>query len=104
MPGLLDRKDEMMNGFELTVFTDEDGLPWAAFVWGNINIKIVRAMITPDAIEEAIGFADADLRGNEISWPPQVQAYWLSTNDDGETYRFCDESAPGAQRITGHRF
>ena len=95
--------------FELEVFTDEDGMPWAAFVWGNINVKIVEAMITPEAIDNAIGFESADQRGDDISWPPRVQAYWLRlvTSDafeDQDMWQFCDEGDPGAVRITGHRF
>lgn len=98
-----------MSEFDLNIFTDEDGLPWAAFVWGNINVQIVAAMITPAAIEEATGFADANLRGDEISWPPCVQAYWMRQvrdgyPDDGDTWVFCAEGDEGAERITGHRF
>ena len=98
----------MTDAPELIIFTDEDGMPWAAFVWGIADPDAVAARITPEAVEDQTG-CDIDYYGDDISWPPRVQAYWMMLwrdeyPDEGDTYKFCDEGTAGAIRVTGHRF
>ncbi|GLS87722.1 hypothetical protein GCM10010873_26960 [Cypionkella aquatica] len=88
---------------DLIIFTDEEGYPWAAFVWGAAISQEVAALITIEAVEDATGYTEAGLAELGCSWPPNVQPYWLKALDD-ETYQICAESDDGAQRITGHRF
>lgn len=98
----------MTNKTDLIIFTDEDGMPWAAFVWGDHDLATVAAMITPEAVEEQTG-TDVYYVGDDISWPPRVQAYWMKQvrdedDDVGERWTFCKADDDGATRITGHRF
>lgn len=90
------------NQNDLIVFTDEDGAPWAAFVWGEADPTAVADLIDLDVIAEETGYEPEDIIA-ECSWPPRVQTYHLQLNED-ETYSFCDASDPEAQIITGHRF
>lgn len=92
---------------DLIIFTDEDGLPWAAFVWGEADPAAVAALITPECVEHQTGW-DV-VHDGHASWPPRVQAYWLlpvrdEYPEEGDTYKFCKDGTPGAIRITGHRF
>lgn len=41
---------------DLIIYTDSDGMPWAAFVWGSADPATVSAMITPEAVEAQTGF------------------------------------------------
>jgi|GEM_PF-1795692 len=87
---------------DLIVFTDEDGVPWAAFVWGEADPTAVADLIDLDVIVDATGYEAEDIM-IECSWPPRVQTYHLRQNED-ETYSICDATDPEAQIITGHRF
>ncbi|MFC3180492.1 hypothetical protein [Cypionkella sinensis] len=93
----------MPSAHDLIIFTDEDGYPWAAFVWGEVDPHQVAALITLDAVEEETGYTEAGLADTGCSWPPNVQTHWLKQLGD-DTYQICAESDEGAQRITGHRF
>lgn len=90
---------------DLIIFTNEDGQPWAAFVWGEADPAAVAALITEQAVKDATGYSTQDMAECDCSWPPRVQTYWLREIDDLEdSYGICAETDEGAQRITGHRF
>lgn len=91
---------------DLIIYTDADGTPWLAFVWGRADADAVAAMITLDEIEHQTG-CDADTVTGDCSWPPNVKTYWIRQEDDGERdecWFFCEADAEDAQVVTGHRF
>lgn len=89
---------------ELLIYTDEDGMPWLAFIWGEADPQTVAAMITLEEIERQTGCDEETITG-DCSWPPSVKAHWIRREDDSdERWLFCEAGAEAAQRVTGHRF
>lgn len=105
-PGVLFLKGFDMSNIPLQIYSDDDGVPWMAFVVGDADPVAVAAAITPTAIEEETGFADAHLRNGEVSWPPNIKHYWLrpASSDDDAEVQVCKEGDADAYLVTGHRF
>ena len=93
----------MPSANDLIIFTDPDGEPWAAFVWGEADPQEVAALINLAAVEAATGY-DEEALLDSCTWPPNVKTYWLKLLNEDECYEICTETDEGAQRITGHRF
>ncbi len=90
----------------LEVWTNEDGEPWAPFVFGAADPSEVAAMVTRDAVNEVTSdyIGQADLPEN---WQPDIRTHYIRMINPAETeslWQFCDADDPGATLITGHRF
>lgn len=96
---------------QITIFSNEDGEPWIAFVWGKADHSEVAKMITSAEIEDQTGLGDYF---DEIPWPPEVEEFYIraATSDDESVplndfdgwYYECEPDHPDAVLVTGHKF
>ena len=94
-----------MSELPLQIYSDDEGMPWMAFVVGEADPAAVAAAITPQWVEDETGFEDVHLPDSGVSWPPSVKRYWLCpTAEDDELVEICGPNDTGAYLVTGHRF
>jgi hypothetical protein len=96
---------------EWTVYTNEDGEPWAIFLHGHgHDLRTIRSIGCKKEMREAFihhaGDDDGFFHGNL-----DIGRWWIrdaAETDDSMNpdfpWVFCDEGDPGAKPITGAKF
>ena len=87
------------------VYYDEDGAPWAIFLYGHDHdLRTLRSLACKEEMRQACIGDDSPFNGNL-----NIGRWWIrdlgeAADDSDHPYHFCDAGDDGAIAISGAKF